>query len=106
MDREAVHDGPYVANRILRCWQVREQLGRIGHFAADRVAHAHGDRRRGRAALGHDVEVVIEGRHLEHLGLREVQMLGERCEHGRRQMTLGVLDAVQALDQLIAGSGP
>src|SRR6267378_2017250 len=40
--------------------ELREQLVRARHLAGDRVAHAHGDRGRRRAALLDDVEMMIE----------------------------------------------
>ena len=51
--------------------QPRQQLLRAGHLARQAVADAHGERRRRGLAFLDDVEVVIEGRDLVHLGLRE-----------------------------------
>jgi hypothetical protein len=49
--------------------------------------------------------VVIEGRDFEHLGRRQAIFVRERHQHRRRQMSFGVLDAVQRLDQQVAPPG-
>jgi len=57
---------------------------------------------RRRFAVAHDVEVVIERGDLEHLGLGEPHGLGQRGEHRRREVAVGVLQAMQVLDQQVA----
>ena len=73
-----------------------------GHRARQAVAHAHGDRRRRGLAFLHHVEVVVEGRDLVHLGLRELHLLGQRREVRGREAAEAVLDAVQVLDEVLA----
>ena len=46
-------------------------------------------------------EVVIEGRHLEHLGHRKVALLCERDEMAIVQSAVSVVEAMQVLDQEI-----
>ena len=53
--------------------------------ARERIAHAHGQRRRRRLAFLHHVEVVVERRDLVHLGHRELHLGGERDEVRRGQ---------------------
>ena len=82
--------------------QPLEQVVRAGELARNRVAHADGDRRRRGVAFLHDVEVVIERRHLVHLGHRHLQLGGERDEVRRGQVAVAVLNLVEVLDQQIA----
>ena len=68
--------------------QARQQVLRAGHLARQAVADAHRQRRRRGLAFLDDVEVVIEGRDLVHLGLREPHLLrparrGARLTGGR-----------------------
>jgi hypothetical protein len=72
------------------------------HLAGDGIAHAHRQRRRRLFALLHHVKVVVEGRHLEHLGHRELHRLGERGEARGREAAVAVLHAVQVFDQQVA----
>ena len=76
-----------------------------GHPARQRLAHAHGDRWRRRLAFLHHVEVVVERRDLVDLGQRELHLLRQRDDVRRRDVTAGVLDPVQVLDQEIAPPG-
>ena len=57
--------------------QPRQQILRAGHFARQAVAHPHREAGR-RLVAAHDLEVVIEGRDLEHLGHRDVHLLRQR----------------------------
>ncbi len=82
--------------------QPLQQLLRTGHLARQAVADANGERRRRRLAFPDDVEVVIEARDLEHLGLREIHLGGERREVRRAEAPVAVLDLVQVLDQQVA----
>ena len=86
--------------------QAQQQILRTGHLAAQAIADAHREcRRGGHAAVGpffHDVEVVVEARHLVHLGLRELQFLRQRGQMRRAQLAVAVVDAVQVFDQPIA----
>ena len=88
--------------------QPREQIARAGELARQAVADAHGQRRRGacrrawRIVLAHDLEVVVEARDLEDLGLRQPQPLGERREVRCRQPPELVVDEVQVFDQSVA----
>jgi hypothetical protein len=52
--------------------------------------------------LLHDLEVVVEGRDLVHLGLRELHLLRERRQVRRGEMAVAVVDPVQMLDQQVA----
>src|SRR6185369_5439474 len=72
------------------------------HLAREAVADAHRDRRRNGLAFLDDVEVVIEGRDLEDLGLRELHLGGQRREMRRAQVAEAVLQLVQVLDEEIA----
>ena len=73
-DRRQVHGGSAAAAESVRA----------GQRAAQAVADADGDRRRGRLALLHHVEVVVEGGDLVDLGLGEAAPRpGPRCA-GRR----------------------
>ena len=81
--------------------QPRQQVSGTRHLAGQAVAHTHRQRRRRRVAFLHDVEVVVEARDLEHLGLREAHFLGQRREVCRRQLAEAVLNLVQVLDQQV-----
>jgi hypothetical protein len=82
--------------------QLGEQLVRAGHLARQAVADADGERRWRDLAFLDDVEVVVEGRDLEHLGLRELHLGGERSEVLCAQVAEAVLQLVQVLDQEVA----
>ena len=56
---------------------------------------------RRRLAFLHDVEVVVEGRDLVDLGLRELHRLGERGQVRGGEVAEAVLDAMQVLDQVL-----
>ena len=58
-----------------------------------------------RLAFLHDVEVVIEGRDLVHLGLRELHRLRERIQVRGGKVPEAILDAMQVLDQVFASRG-
>ena len=85
--------------------QLRQQLMRTGEVAGNRIADAHGDRRRSGVALLHHVEVVIEGRHLVDLGHRHLHLGRERDEMRGRQTAVPILNLVQVLDQQIPATG-
>jgi hypothetical protein len=92
-------DDPDAAAKNLR--QPLEQRARPGQFAGQRVANAHGQRRRIAVALLHHVEMMVEGRNLVHLRLAQPHLLGERREMGGGQAPVFILDAMQMLDQEI-----
>jgi len=79
-----------------------QEILRPRHFARQRIAHPHGERRRRRFALLHDIEMVVEGRHFVDLGERKPHFRRERREVRRRQMAVSVLQLVQVLDEEIA----
>ncbi len=72
------------------------------HRTGQRIAHPHRQRRRWRLALTDDIEVVIEGRDLEHLGARQLHRFGQRGEMVGEQRAVRVLQAVQVFDQTVA----
>src|SRR5207253_1347740 len=79
-----------------------EQIVRASELAGDRVAHPHRHRRRWRLAFLNDFEMVVERRHLVHLGERKAHLLRERREMRRRQVAVVIVKLVQVLDQEIA----
>jgi hypothetical protein len=81
-----------------------EELLRAGHLAGKRVANAHRERGGRRVAFLHDVEVVVEGRNLVHLGHRELHRLGERVEVRGREAAEPVLHAMQVLDEVFGAA--
>ena len=83
-----------------------EQLLGARHRAGQRIAHAHGDRRRRRLAFLHHVEMRVEGRDLVDLGQRHLHLGGERGEMRGGEMAVVVLDEMQMLDQQIAPARP
>ena len=80
----------------------RPQRLRAGELAGQRVAHAHGERRRRGLALAHHVEVGVEGGGLVHLGHRQVHPVGERAQVAQREVAEAVLQRMQVLDELVA----
>ena len=105
--RLAAADARRVQHAHVRAEQRRqalEQMVRAGQLAGDRIADAHGDRRRRGVAFLHHVEVVIEGRHLVDLGHRHLHLGRERDEMGGRQVAVAVLNLVQVLDQQVAAA--
>src|SRR6202049_410059 len=73
-----------------------------GHLAGKRLADPHRQRRRRRLALLHHVEMVIEGGDFVNLGARELELLGQREDMRRRNMSIPILNSVQELDQQVA----
>ena len=92
--------------RHLLALQGRQQLLGAGQHAAQAVADAHRHRRRPRLAVGHDVEVGVEGRDLVDLRHRDLELFGQRLQMPLRQAALLVLDQVQILDQQRALARP
>ena len=86
--------------------QFMQQFFRAQHRAGQRVADANGQRRDVGLAFLHDVEMRVEGRGLEHFGKRQLHLVGKRCEMGRGDLVIFVLDQVQILDQEIAPPRP
>ena len=86
--------------------QFMQQLFRAEHRAGQRIADANGQRRDVGLALLHHVEMRVEGRGLEHLGERQLHLVGKRCEMGRGNLVILVLDQVQIFDQEIAPARP
>ena len=82
--------------------QFRAERVATGHLAGQRLAHPHRERRRSGLAFLHDVEVMVERRHLVHLGHREPHFLCQRDDVRSRDAAVGVLDPVQMLDQEVA----
>jgi len=82
----------------------RKQLLRSGQLARNRVADAHGYRRRWSVAFFHDVEVVIERGHFVDLGHRHLHLGGERHQMRRRETAEVILNQVQVLDEEIAAT--
>ena len=83
------------------CERLAQRVG-AGHLARQRLADAHGDRRRRRLAFLDDVEVVVERRHLVDLGHRQAHLLRQRGDVRGRQVAEAVLQLVQVLDQEVA----
>ena len=81
-----------------------EHRARAGEIAGDRVAYAHGQRRRRRLVLFHHVEVMVEGRDLVNLRHRHPHLGRQRGEVGRRQTAEAILDQVQVFDQQVAAA--
>src|SRR5207249_2608498 len=85
--------------------KISEKRLRTGQIARDGVADPHGERRRRHLAFLHDFEMVVERRHLVHLGQRQAHFLRQRGEVRSRQVAVAVVDAVQVLDQQVAAAG-
>ena len=81
--------------------QVIGQRFRAVHGAGEGIAHAHGQGGRWHGAIGQHIKVMIEGRHLEDLGLRQPHVMRQRGNHCCRQMPFGILDPMQRLDQQV-----
>ena len=86
--------------------QFVQQLFGAQHRAGQRIADANGQRRDIGLALLHHVEMRVEGRGLEHLGERQLHLVGKRGEMRRGDLVILVLDQVQMLDQEIAPPRP
>ena len=84
--------------------QARQQILRARELAAQAVADSHGQRRRRVLPLLDHVEVVIEGRDLVDLGLRQPHLAREGREMRRAEVAIAVLDLVQVLDQQTGAS--
>src|SRR6267143_424003 len=85
--------------------KILEKRLRTGQIARDGVANPHGEWRRRHLAFLHHFEMVVEGRHLVHLGQRQAHFLRQRGEVRSRQVAVAVVDAVQVLDQQVAAAG-
>jgi hypothetical protein len=79
-----------------------DQLAGARKLARERVADAHGERRRGRGAVFQHVEVMIERRDFVDLGGRQVHLARERDDVLGGEMAVAVLDFVQMLEEQIA----
>ena len=86
--------------------QFMQQFFRAQHRAGQGIADANGQRRNIGLALLHHIEMRIEGRGLEHFRERKLHLVGKRCEMGRGNLMILVLDKVQMLDQQIAPPRP
>ena len=75
-----------------------DQLLGARQHAAQAIADADGDRGRTLLAVGHHVEVGVEGRNLVDLGHRDAQFLRQRMQMSRRQAALAILDEMQIFD--------
>ena len=78
--------------------QARQQILGACHFAAQAVAHAHGQRRRLGIAF-EDFEVVIESGDLKYLGHANAHFFGQRHQMPVVQAAEVVLEAVQMFNQ-------
>ena len=78
-----------------------EEALRAGKPATEPRAHPQRPRRHDRV-VGDDVEMVIEARDLVDLGHRQPHLGGERHQVPLPQCAMGVLQAVQVLDQPVA----
>ncbi len=85
--------------------QVRQQRLRAGDPAWQGIADADSHRGRGGVALLHDVEVVVEARHLEDLGLPHPQQIRQRPHVAGGEMAMAVLELMQMFDQPVALRG-
>ncbi len=79
-DAGRAHDANAGSGPVL---QFMQQRLAAEHRAGQRVADADGQRHDIRLALFHDVEMRIEGRGLEHLGERQLHLVGEGREMRR-----------------------
>src|SRR5690606_36753295 len=92
--------------RTERVPQRVEQLVASGEVTGDRVADADGDRRWRDVALLHDVEMVVERRHLVGLRRRQPELEGEGVELRDRQVAVVILQQVKVLDEQVRPPGP
>ena len=86
--------------------QVLQQLFAAQHRAGQGIADPDGQRRNVRRALLHHVEMGVEGRGFEHLGKRQLHLVGERGQVGGGDLVIAVLDQMQVLDQEVATPRP
>ena len=93
------HD-PHIAAKPVR--QFAQQMLSARHRTGKRIAHAHGDGGQRGIALLHHVEMGVKGRDLVDFRERELHLMGERREMGRREPPVFVLDEMEILDQEIA----
>ena len=82
--------------------ELMQQFFCAKHRAGQGIAHADRQRRDVRLAFLHHVEMRIEGGRLKHFGKRQFHLIGERRKMRRGNLTIGVLDQVQKLDQQVA----
>ena len=84
--------------------QSRAQIGQqgftTGHGARQTGAHTHHGVGHGGVVV-HDLEVVVEARHFEHLHLAQAQPFGQRGQVTVAQGAFTVLQAVQVFDQQV-----
>ncbi len=93
-------DHAHAVRRQARTRRVEEAL-RAGELATEPRAHPQRPQRH-RRVVGDDVEVVIEARDLVDLGHRQPHLGGERYQMPLPQRAMGILQAVQMLDQPVA----
>ena len=111
-DRRAYRSSPTQGARTTRMpgpapvLQFVQQLFRAQHGAGQRIADPNGQRRDVGLAFLHHVEMRVEGRGLEHLGERQLHLVGERREMRCGNLMIFVLDQMQMLDQEIAPPRP
>ena len=89
-----------------RRFRLRKQPLGARQGAGEAVADPDGERRRGRLAVLHDVEMGVEGGDLVDLGQGQPHLVGQRHEVARVQAAVPVLDQVQVLDQQVAPARP
>ena len=92
------HDADVPAERT---GQTFKQLPCAHHFAGEAVADPDRDGGRRRIPFLHHVEMRVKRRHLVHLGHRQAHLMRQRREMGSREVTVGVLNQVQILDQKV-----
>src|SRR6516162_11473215 len=82
--------------------EIGEKLRCPGEFAAEAVADADGDPRRGGLSIHDDVEMGVERGNLVDLDQRQPHLLGERRQMARMQAAEMVLQQMEMLDKQIA----
>ena len=85
--------------------QARQQVFGSGQLAAQAVANPHCYGGRLRITAQH-LKVVVESGHLKHLGHANAQSLGQRHQVAVVQAAEVVVQAVQVLDEHVAGKRP
>ena len=84
--------------------QFLQQGLRAEHLAGERIADAHGQRRRRDLAVEHDVEMRVERRHLVDLDQRQLHLLGQRHQMPGVQTAVIILQQVEIFDQQIVAA--
>ena len=101
-DKENKAAGVRVRKHMQTLRQFAQQMLSARHRTGKRITHAHGDGGQRRGALLHHIEMGVKGRDLVNFRERELHLMGERREMGRREPPVFVLDEMEILDQEIA----